>query len=412
MATARRMPQNIDTLDALTDKLTQNGNTTEIDGNIEIDGDLKVNGQIIGGGGGGAGIDTLINTDLTYGDVTVDYNTTDGMTITGTMRQTYEGGNHDSTMDLEIPIIPGKGIVIDKLSNKEQVEVKVNINDAVKSGNSSGTIAIGQDSHGEGIAIGKYAETSVYGTGIAIGNYATINDIETVAISTSSAATGTGSIGIGARAKANGYESIAIGRTVEVQGNGSVVVGSNCKTTNQNAVVLGYYCDTADTNASGVRFVLADGISSAKHNYFKITKDNDGVYHMFLNGTEVPTQTKTLFGDKSIVGSGNIDLYRHNIHIAGETTDNEVWCNMIVISSKNTVVDSLTDLYTLCNGMGDLLPISGLCKTTDAPQKGPAILCRATAAGGIYWIDSNNQSRLYNWSSMPTLTITDTLTTI
>lgn len=411
MATARRMPQNIDTLDALTDKLTQNGNTTEMGGNLEVDGDLKVNGQIIGVGIG-VGIDALTDTDLTYGDVTVDYNTTDGMTITGTMRQTYAGGNHDSTMDLEIPIIPGKGIVIDKPADKQQVEVKVDINDAVKSGNSSGTIAIGQSSHGEGIAIGKYAETSVYGTGIAIGNYATVSDAETVAISASSVATGAGGIAIGARAKANGYESIAIGRTVEVQGDGSVVVGSNCKTTNQNAVVLGYYCDTADTNASGVRFVLADGISSKRHNYFKITKDGAGAYHMFLNGTEVPTQTKTLFGDKSIVGSGNIDLYRHNIHIAGETTDNEVWCNMIVISSKNTVVDSLTDLYTLCNGMGDLLPISGLCKIADSPKKGPAILCRATASGGIYWIDSNNASRLYNWSSMPTLTITDTVTTI
>lgn len=54
MATARRMPQNVDALDTLTDKLIQNGNTTEIGGNVEVDGDLKVNGQIIGGGTGGA----------------------------------------------------------------------------------------------------------------------------------------------------------------------------------------------------------------------------------------------------------------------------------------------------------------------------------------------------------------------
>lgn len=78
-------------------------------------------------GADGVGINTLTDTDLTYGDVTVDYNTTDGMTITGTMRQTYVGGNHDSTMDLEIPIIPGTGIVIDKQANGNKIVIKTNI---------------------------------------------------------------------------------------------------------------------------------------------------------------------------------------------------------------------------------------------------------------------------------------------
>lgn len=338
----------------------------------------------------GIGLNTLTDTDLTYGDVTVDYNTTDGMTITGTMRQTFNGTNHDSAMDLEIPIKPGKGIVIDKPADKQQIDVKVDINDAVKSENAANSVQIGV--------------------------YSKVNRLEGIAIGTSSevSPSSTGGIALGPRAHVGGYEAVSIGRNTKSQGSGSVVIGSGCETDIPNVIVLGYYADTTDTNASGIKFVLADGTgTSDKHNYFKITKDSADVYHMFLNGTEVPTQTKTLFGDKSIVGSGNIDLYRHNIHIAGETTDNEVWCNMIVISSKNTVVDSLTDLYTLCNGMGDLLPISGLCKVSELQNvKGPAILCRATANGGIYWIDSNNTSRLYNWGSMPTLTISDTVTTI
>ena len=78
-------------------------------------------------GADGVGINSLTDTDLTYGDVTVDYNTTDGMTITGTMRQTYAGGNHDSTMDLEIPIIPGIGIVIDKQANGNKIVIKTNL---------------------------------------------------------------------------------------------------------------------------------------------------------------------------------------------------------------------------------------------------------------------------------------------
>lgn len=43
MATARRMPTNIDVLDALTEKVAQEGNTTVIGGNLEVDGNLKVN---------------------------------------------------------------------------------------------------------------------------------------------------------------------------------------------------------------------------------------------------------------------------------------------------------------------------------------------------------------------------------
>lgn len=46
MATARRMPTNVDVLDELTENINQNGNTTEIGGNAEIDGDLQVNGNL------------------------------------------------------------------------------------------------------------------------------------------------------------------------------------------------------------------------------------------------------------------------------------------------------------------------------------------------------------------------------
>lgn len=336
-------------------------------------------------GADGVGINTLTDTDLTYGDVTVDYNTTDGMTITGTMRQTYTGGNHDSTMDLEIPIIPGKGIVIDKPANKQQVEVKVDMESATSYPNANNAIIVGTVS----------ATPGDYSVGVG-----------------RSVIPGDRSVAIGPNSFARGSDAVSIGSNIVTVSNasGSITIGRELTNTYAKIILIGEY--NADLTSSD-KFVLADGASSARHNYFIITKDGAGAYHMFLDGIEVPTQTKTLFGDKSIVGSGNIDLYRHNIHIAGETTDSEVWCNMIVISSKNTVVDSLTDLYTLCNGMGDLLPISGLCKTSEFPNvKGPAILCRATASGGIYWIDSNNSSRLYNWGSMPTLTITDTVTTI
>lgn len=68
----------------------------------------------------------MTDLDLTYGDVTVDYNTTDGMTINGQARFTYNGGiTKDVTMDIEVPIVAGDGIIIDKKANQEKVEVKL-----------------------------------------------------------------------------------------------------------------------------------------------------------------------------------------------------------------------------------------------------------------------------------------------
>lgn len=68
----------------------------------------------------------MTDIDFTYGDVTVDYNTTDGMTINGQARFTYDGGTtKDVTMDIEVPIVAGDGITIDKSNGKEKVEVKL-----------------------------------------------------------------------------------------------------------------------------------------------------------------------------------------------------------------------------------------------------------------------------------------------
>lgn len=80
---------------------------------------------------------------------------------------------------------------------------------------------------------------------------------------------------------------------------------------------------------------------------------------------------KTLFGNQSIVGTGNIDLYRHHITITG--SDGEAPPNFGIAgvtpvifefySSKNTVCDSLTDLKTL---LGDtfLVNANGWLETT------------------------------------------------
>ena len=71
---------------------------------------------------------------------------------------------------------------------------------------------------------------------------------------------------------------------------------------------------------------------------------------------------KTLFGNQSIVGTGNIDLYRHNICFASTGSDLIVKIRFIVISSKNITVDSLADLKTLL-GSTFTYPVNGADST-------------------------------------------------
>lgn len=68
--------------------------------------------------------------------------------------------------------------------------------------------------------------------------------------------------------------------------------------------------------------------------------------------------TQTLFGNQSIYGSGNIDLYEHLIQVKNGDT---LICNFVVISSSNVKVDSVQDLRTVMGQDTFHLPIS----TTD-----------------------------------------------
>lgn len=63
--------------------------------------------------------------------------------------------------------------------------------------------------------------------------------------------------------------------------------------------------------------------------------------------------TKTLFGNKSLYGSGNIDLYMHNLSL----TINGTSYYAVIYSSNNLVIDSVQDLTTVTKGHGQLLAI-------------------------------------------------------
>ena len=69
----------------------------------------------------------ITDIDLTLGDETVLYDTTNGIQLSATCKITRKDGTSEQPkVDLDIPIVPGNGITIDKVANKEQVAIKVN----------------------------------------------------------------------------------------------------------------------------------------------------------------------------------------------------------------------------------------------------------------------------------------------
>lgn len=74
-------------------------------------------------GGKDDGVNTLTDVNLTLGDTTVQYDTTDGIQINSTARFTSGGDTHDAMMDIAIPVVGKDGIVIDKAADAEKIEI-------------------------------------------------------------------------------------------------------------------------------------------------------------------------------------------------------------------------------------------------------------------------------------------------
>ena len=124
-------------------------------------------------GPAGKGIDTLTDVNLTLGNTTVTYDTTNGMQITSTGRFTYADGQKDATVDLDIPITAGVGIDIYK-GTGEFVEVKntgirnIVAGNNITTSNNNGVVTIGfntdQAISGLTLATGQYSEIYVDGS--------------------------------------------------------------------------------------------------------------------------------------------------------------------------------------------------------------------------------------------------------
>lgn len=69
----------------------------------------------------------ITNIDLAFSDKTVLYDTTNGIQLSATGKITRKDGTSEQPqVDLDIPVVSGNGITIEKAANKEQVSIKVN----------------------------------------------------------------------------------------------------------------------------------------------------------------------------------------------------------------------------------------------------------------------------------------------
>lgn len=75
-------------------------------------------------GATGAGFDTFTDLNLTLGNTTVTYSGTEGIDINSTGRITAEGTTHDFMTDINIPIVAGTGISMEKAENEEKIVIK------------------------------------------------------------------------------------------------------------------------------------------------------------------------------------------------------------------------------------------------------------------------------------------------
>lgn len=153
-----------------------------------------------------------------------------------------------------------------------------------------------------------------------------------------------------------------------------------------------------------IQDVDADDVGFAKKIRFSIGYETPTVGG---NGefTMPNPKLKTLFGNQSIVGTGNIDLYHHYVAVAINGVRYPLHIDFY--SSNSLECDSLTDLKTL---LGDTFERALFgSATTGANGSFFGNFLSNSGAHGIIVGSSGVSEKYYTWSD---ITITDTVTTI
>ena len=284
-------------------------------------------------GPAGEGIDTLSGVNLTLGNITVDYDTTNGIQIASTGRFTYEGGQKDAGIHLRVPIVGDNGITIEKQLNAQKVVAKtpIKINQTITTPTPNPTV---QNATVEFTPVPSDSAYQVYDTTYKFYNGSTGND--------------------------QGFYTFK-----------------------------GYHASNNATTPTS-HLLYADGPIG---------------------------NVKTICG-KNIYGSGNIDLYKHNVIISQGSTESDrmcVYCQ--ILSSNNLNINSLTDFQTIVKDANEFIPATGKLKLYNG-DTGSIIggVCKSGAIEynmrGKY---TNNIDFSSGWATINaagSLTFHDTVTTV
>ena len=147
------------------------------------------------------------------------------------------------------------------------------------------------------------------------------------------------------------YDDNGTWKVVDISGGGG---GGGSIDPTSTVTAYGFHA----TGAAGQMYIYPDNIQywdTAGNQHFYGFPTKSGVYSYTLLTNQ---NVKTLFGNQSIVGTGNIDLYRHNICFTSTDQDKLVKIRFMVPSSNNLKVNSLADLKTLL-GNTFTYPVNG-----------------------------------------------------
>lgn len=348
----------------------------------------------------GIGIDTLTDLNLTLGDTTVLYDTTDGIQLTSTGRATYNGEQHDFTTDLDLPIIGKDGITIDKAADSEKIEIS-----------------------GSGLVPDTVPGTNNLGAPIV-----SVKDISASNFSY----------------KFIRQKSVSFvngGDLIGYDGGGAAyvpnVANDDRSITNKKYVYDNFVPITNETTPAVSQLYVSVRTEDSKNFYNKlitslstgagtlVCRDTNGCSLIECDGTNEkqiankkyvdeaiaganPQTFKTLFGNQSIVGTGNIDLFKHHVKFEYTSSTGVVYTYYTdILSSQNFPIDSLTDLKTYL-GNEFTKDIYGWATRTDG--KNTYIGIAVTQAQIIYHSTLNPE--FTEFIGINNFTISDTVTTI
>ena len=360
----------------------------------------------------GTGIDTLKYLHLTKGNIKAKYYPADGIFLTSTGRATYKGENyhdedHDFDATLKLPIFGKDGITIDKAADSEKIEISgselvqkplsyeetsytTDLYAVVQGGSSKKLFRLPVEYTERK---GRIVSSSPDGT---IRTLDPIDDLDCT----------------NKRYVDDNYvkKDTTPARVIYAHdGNGNpIMLYPQTRAEANEWWIPTYRFNTEGDSITGNAVLLTNTPTKPYHAANKKYVDDA------IAGAN--PQFKTLFGTQSIVGTGNIDLYKHHVKFSKTSSTsaatNEYEYYTDIISSQNFPISSLTDLKTYL-GNEFVKDIYGWCTqtTTDSGLVKKVYYGLSMTETVILYQSVSNQGKLSE-ENITTFTITDTVTTI